>query len=94
MDDADEPAERLPRGRMGRLGLAGDDGGGSAQRRRRCAGGDGVTAVEELTRIDSSVAITVAAHHSLYGFVLFVDLELGVVLAVLIGELGRSSECI
>ena len=45
-------AERLPRGRVGRLGLAGDDGGGGSERRRRGAGGERMTAVEELTRLD------------------------------------------
>src|SRR6185369_7139160 len=54
--DADVSGERLPRGRVDRLGLAGDDGGRRSLRRRSRGGGGGpVTAVEELTRLDQVV---------------------------------------
>ena len=48
-------AERLPRRRVGRLGLARDDGSGGARAASRRTGGRAVTAVQELTRLDHAV---------------------------------------
>ena len=49
---------------MAELGLDGHDHSGGVRRRRTDTVSYAI-AVEELTRVDSSVAITMAAHHSL-----------------------------